>query len=199
MSPSPTAGSWHHVESRQDFAAYLEHLAADCERACTGRATGELPAGRWTNQSVDRFLRGWARLLGHRINGTDLLHEQAPGRPGWQGLAHQLDAARTATPAPVTVGAVPGITSEQVESAEDLRTYVTALAADFDRDRQECLARIRRGGRADDGSGWAHGTLYNWLEAWAAWVGGTSPLHGQLEPVTWRSVALQLSAARIYE
>lgn len=37
------------------------------------------------------------------------------------------------------------------------------------------------------------------LASGAAWVGANSPLHTQLDPVTWRSVALQLSVARIYE
>ncbi len=77
--------------------------------------------------------------------------------------------------------------------------YAATLATDFARDQREYQTKISRGNWAGDGGSWAHGTLYNWLDAWAAWVGADSPLHVQLEPVTWRSVALQLSAAKIYE
>ncbi|MGW0538207.1 hypothetical protein, partial [Streptomyces sp. NPDC003032] len=48
-------------------------------------------ARRWANQSVDGFLWAWERLLESRLDGSNLLHEEAPGRPGWQGLAFQVD------------------------------------------------------------------------------------------------------------
>ncbi|MFD3456195.1 hypothetical protein ACFWVC_28960, partial [Streptomyces sp. NPDC058691] len=107
------------------------------------------------------------------------------GRAGG-GLAHQLDTARTTPPTfdPVLAGSA--VISDDVDSARDLRMYAGALATDFGRDRREVLARISR-------CEWAHDE-----DAWAAWVNDT-PLTDRLEPVTWRSVALQLSAARIYE
>lgn len=95
MSVPRNIGSWQQVNSRQDFAAYLHLLAADCEHACDAQDINEPAAQRWTNQTISDFLWGWVRLLGKRIDGTDLLHEEAVGRPGWQGLAFQLDKART--------------------------------------------------------------------------------------------------------
>lgn len=91
------------------------------------------------------------------------------------------------------------IEPNEVDTPRELRRYVATLATDFARDQEECQAKIDRGQWAGDGGSWAHSTLYDWLGAWAAWVGAISPLHAQLEPVTWRSVALQLSIARIYE
>ncbi|WP_189971729.1 hypothetical protein [Streptomyces violascens] len=35
MSASRNFESWQQVESRQDFAAFLRGLAADCEQACS--------------------------------------------------------------------------------------------------------------------------------------------------------------------
>ena len=151
------------------------------------------------HQSINGFLWGWVRLLGGRLDGTDLLHEEAPGRPGWRGLAYQLDMARTTPPGFNCALADSGTTSDDVHTAWDLRMYAATLATDSARDQREWQAKIDRGEWASDGGSWAHSTLYDWLDAWAAWVGATSPLHAQLEPVTWRSVALQLSAAKIYE
>ncbi|MGY0055197.1 hypothetical protein ACWY4P_01210 [Streptomyces sp. LZ34] len=141
----------------------------------------------------------WARLLGGRLDGTDLLHEEAPGRPGWRGLAYQLETARTTSPDFNCVLANSGIEPDEVNTPRGLQRHVATLAADFTRDQRECQAKIDRGQWAGDGGSWAHSTLYDWLGAWAAWVDANSPHHAQLEPVTWRSVALQLSAARIYE
>ncbi|MGW3572035.1 hypothetical protein ACWDSL_50650 [Streptomyces sp. NPDC000941] len=199
MSASRSIDSWQQVESRQDFAAYLDFLAFDCEQACSGQEAEPPTVSRWTNRTINGLLWGWARLLGGRLDGTDLLHEEAPDRPGWQGLAYQLDTVRTTSPGFNLVLADSEIEPNEVDTPRDLRRYVATLAADFARDEAECQAKIDRGQWAGDGGSWAHSTLYDWLGAWAAWVGANSPLHAQLEPVTWRSVALQLSAARIYE
>ncbi|MGO4457958.1 hypothetical protein AB4039_11700 [Streptomyces sp. M-16] len=199
MSAARNIDSWQQVESRQDFAAYLRRLAADCEQACSDPDPYSPTAEHWTHGSINNFLWGWVRLLGSRIDGTDLLHEQAPGRPGWQGLAYQLDTVRTTPPGFNCVLADAGTAPNEVDTVRDLRMYAATLATDFARDQRERRAQISRGERAGHGGGWAHSTPYDWLGAWAAWVGANSPLHAQLEPVTWRSVALQLSAAKIYE
>ncbi|MEU5025707.1 hypothetical protein [Streptomyces milbemycinicus] len=149
MSASRSIESWQQVKSRQGFAAYLSFLAVECGQACSGQDAESPTVSRWTNRTIDGLLWGWVRLLGGHFDGTDLLHEEAPGRPGWQGLAYQLDTVRTASP-----------------------SFNFVLA--------------------DSG-------ICDWLDAWAAWVGANSPRHAQLEPVTWRSIALQLSVARIYE
>ncbi|MCF0078301.1 hypothetical protein [Streptomyces lomondensis] len=199
VRPHRDIDSWQQVKSKRDFTAYLQLMSADCETACGGQDPGMPTAQHWTNQSVDGFLWAWVRLLESRINGTDLLHEEAPGRPGWQGLAFQLDTLRTSPPgfdsAPADVVTAPG----SVGSARDLRLYAATLATDFARDQRERQAKLSRGEWAGDGGTWAHGTLYNVLDAWAAWLGADSPFHARLEPVTWWSIAHQLSAARIYE
>jgi hypothetical protein len=199
VSVSRNIDSWQQVESRANFAAYLRFLAFDCERACGG-PDSEVPAAlHWTHQSINGFLWAWVRLLGGRIDGSDLLHEEAPGQPGWRGLAYQLDTVRTTPPGFNCVFADSGTKPEEVDTARDLRWYAATLATDFARDQRERQAKTDRGEWAGDGGSWAHSTLYDWLASWAAWVGANSPLHAQLDPMTWRSVALQLSVARIYE
>lgn len=190
--------SWQQVESRAEFAAYLRFLAFDCERACSGQDSEAPAAQHWAHKSINGFLRGWVRLLGSRIDGTDLPHEEA-GQPGWRGLAYQIDMVRTTPPGFNCVLADSGTKPEEVDTARDLRMYAATLATDFARDQREMQAKIDRGEWAGDGGSWAHSTLYDWLASWAAWVGANTPLHAQLDPVTWRSVAQQLSVARVYE
>ncbi|MER6916491.1 hypothetical protein ABT354_32955 [Streptomyces sp. NPDC000594] len=198
--PTPrNLDSWQQVDSRADFSSYLRFLAFDCERAQGGEGSGAPAALDWTHRSIDGFLWGWVRLLGSRADGTDLLHEEAPGRPGWRGLAHQLDRVRTTPPGYNCVLADSGTRHEEVDTPRDLSMYAATLAMDFARDRREMQERAERGAWAGDGGTWAHGTLHDWLASWASWVGADSPRHAQLSPVTWRSVALQLSVARIYE
>ncbi|MFK4264587.1 hypothetical protein [Streptomyces milbemycinicus] len=199
MSASRSIESWQQVKSRQGFAAYLSFLAVECGQACSGQDAESPTVSRWTNRTIDGLLWGWVRLLGGHFDGTDLLHEEAPDRPGWQGLAYQLDTVRTASPSFNFVLADSGIEPDEVDTPRDLQRYVATLATDFVRDQEECQAKIDRGQWAGDGGSWAHSNLCDWLDAWAAWVGANSPRHAQLEPVTWRSIALQLSAARIYE
>lgn len=199
MSTSRNIDSWQQVNSRAGFAAYLRFLAFDCEGAGEGKDPGAPSARRWTHQSIDGFLWGWVRLLRSRIDGTDLLQEEAPGRPGWRGLAYQLDRVRTTPPMFNCAFADSGTRPEEVDTVWGLRLYAAALATDFARDQREMRARADRGERIGDGGSWAHSALRDWLGAWAAWVGADSPRHAQLDPVTWRSVAEQLSVARIYE
>ncbi|MEV7526063.1 hypothetical protein [Streptomyces sp. NPDC091371] len=98
MSLRRKIGSWRQVESRQDFTAFLQLLSADCETACDGQSPRTPAALSSTNQSVDGFLWAWVRLLESRLDGADLVYEEAPGRPGWRGLALQLDTLRTSPP-----------------------------------------------------------------------------------------------------
>ena len=187
------------MDSRADFAAYLLALAFGSDLAC-GRQGSEAPTAQlWTHQSINGFLWGWVRLLGSRIDGTDLLHEEAPGQPGWRGLAYQLDTVRTTPPGFNCALADSGTKPEEVDAVRDLRMYAATLATDFARYQREMQAKAERGEWAGDGGSWAHSTLHDWLDAWAAWVDQDSPSHAQLEPVTWRSIAVQLSVARIYE
>lgn len=210
------------MDSRQEFASYLQQPAADCAKAHGGEAyggeahggkahgeknpgvrdPGSPAAQRRPHQTIDGFLRAWVRLLERRLDGTDPLHEEAPGRPGWRGLAFQLHSVRT-TPS----GSAPALADDsdpvtgpyEVDSAHALRRYVAALATDFVRDQRETQAKFSRGEWAGDGGSWAHHSLCDWLDAWASWTDANSPRHAELEPVTWRSVALQLAAAQGYE
>ncbi|WP_441249121.1 hypothetical protein [Kitasatospora sp. McL0602] len=191
--------SWQQVESRQGFAAHLWFLARDSERACLAPDSRAPAARRWAHRSIDSFLRGWGRVLDGLADGTEPPYGETTGQLGWQGLARQLDTARATPPGSGPVLADPAADSDsisdEVTTATELRRYLDALAADFLRDEREqrtLSALTARGG-------WAHHALPSWLGAWSAWVAAESPLHAELEPVTWRSVALQLSAARVYE
>ncbi|MYW04529.1 hypothetical protein [Streptomyces sp. SID3343] len=205
---------WQLVHCRADFATYLRFLARDGERARSDPEPDEHTARRLPHTSIDGFLWGWFRLLGSGLDGTDSVYETA-GPLGWRELAHQLDAVRTTPPgfdhesadrgfgpdgdARAAPGSHVDIEPEQVDTARDLRRYIAVLATDFARDRREHPVSTDPGEAAGADGGWAHGTLSDWLEAWSAWIGDTSPSHGHVDPVTWRSVARQLSAARVYE
>jgi hypothetical protein len=68
------------------------------------------------------------------------------------------------------------------------------------RERREMTAKAKRGAWTGDGGTRAHLTLSGFLEKRAAWLeAATSTFRAQVEPVTWRSIALQLNIARSYE
>lgn len=93
---------------------------------------------------------------------------------------------------------------------ESLRAYLHWLIKDFRLDRAEVAERTRIDKWHNQGR-WAHGILSNWLGAWAAWLDDAylKPLPAMMvklgiqrepvEPMSWRSIAIQLSGARIYE
>lgn len=63
------------------------------------RARGRRPAQ--ATSGTDGFLWGWVHLLSGCLNGPDLLHEEAPDRPGWRGPAVEVDSyARLTTDGP---------------------------------------------------------------------------------------------------
>ncbi|MFE2553206.1 hypothetical protein ACFXGI_32360 [Streptomyces sp. NPDC059355] len=171
--------AWDRVERRPDLVAYLLLLSAEY-------------AGAGAHRTLDGFLLGWVTVLDRHLDGTAVLGG------GWRGLACQLYRARTAEPHRDTALAEPPTAEDAVSNASDLRRYLATLAVDFARDRQEMRTRAARGLWAGDGGSWAHGTAEAWFDGWAAWLAVTPYAH-ELEPVGWRSVAEQLSAARIYE
>nr|WSW60422.1 hypothetical protein OG513_18565 [Streptomyces sp. NBC_00998] len=179
MTAPKTVEAWHRVESRADLVAYLLLLSAEDEAARAHRG-------------IDGFLWGWVTVLERHLDGTAALGG------GWRGLACQLYRARTAEPRQDPALAEPPTDEDAVSDAADLRRYVATLAVDFARDRREMHARAARGLWAGDGGSWAHGTPHAWLDSWAAWLAATPWAH-ELEPVTWRSIAEQLSATQIYE
>ncbi|GJF32046.1 hypothetical protein KNE206_47460 [Kitasatospora sp. NE20-6] len=170
------------VASGADLAALLARLAA---------ALGpDAPA-------VDDFLLRWAALL--------------PGlpaaAPGWPGLAAQVQAALAAPPTGGAVPAADGPADEpDVCGPDDLAALLEVLAADFARHRTATATATaatteRPGAARQPADSWAHHTLPDVLESWAAWLtaspGRPQPLGlPPVEPVTWASVAVQVLAAR---
>ncbi|KUN01124.1 hypothetical protein AQI95_32110 [Streptomyces yokosukanensis] len=110
----------------RDFGAYLDFLAVDCERACGATSAARPAVLAWGNRTVDEFLLGWARLLGPRAGHGIAVPEEAPGEPGWRGLARLVDAARTASPDDDRGPTGSGIARDDVVSAQDLRGYLGA-------------------------------------------------------------------------
>ncbi len=142
---------------------------------------------------VDDLLLRWAAAL----------PDHAP-EPGWQGLADQLLGTLAAPPAghaePAALVDEPAVTT-----SGELRAWLLVLACDYARDRAWRKARQARGQWAGDGGGWASASPAGFLESWESWLSstlGTTPTFPDtppIEPVTWASVAWQLSAARVYE
>lgn len=144
------------------------------------------------------FLGGWVSYL---VVGDHPFDEA----PGWQGLARFLYEARDhefVYPCHKPSDLIDDET--RVSSASDLVFYLIWLCKDFADDQEELAERARLGLWALEGR-WAHSDLGGWLETWAAWLEGahmpTNPRRerSEVEPVTWRSCANQLAAARVHE
>jgi hypothetical protein len=184
---------------------FLRLLVEDVERA--GRAGGDPGAtASWTNVTVFSFMWAWVSAVRAALDGGDMPgRDTEGGGPGWVGLAYQLRRARTAMPRYNCVLADSGAEWHDVTDVNGLRMYLAALAMDFHREQQELAEKSRRGEWTGDGGRWAHSSLGAWLDAWAAWLEGAYlaaiPVRdrSEIEPVTWRSVAIQLAAARVYE
>jgi hypothetical protein len=180
--------SWERVDSLEHFRAFLlgmsrEAASEDCS---------------WLNTTVPRFLSGWVSYL----VTTEEPYENAPG---WRGLASFLHYARDHEYIHPCHRPSDLIDSEErVSTVSDLMFYLLWLCEDFDRDQQELADRRAQGLWAGEGR-WAHSPLSAWLESWAAWLEDahtpTNPWRerSEVEPVTWRSCANQLAAARMYE
>jgi hypothetical protein len=208
MSSDDSAGRWRRVESLQDFVVYLRLLADECAQALADESGDHDTHGR-ANRSINEFLWGWVAVVRRHLNEADLLQDD--GQPGWQGLAFQLHLARTAKPGYNCVLADSGLRWDEVDSALRFQMYAAAQAMGFARETRELQEQPRRGETKWDSGTWAHGRLDGYLSAWAAWLEGAylKPLpalmvkHGierrPVEPVTWRSIAFQLDAARTYE
>ncbi|MEY9860555.1 hypothetical protein ABH935_006192 [Catenulispora sp. GAS73] len=100
--------------------------------------------------------------------------------------------------------------AKEVDGLDSLLGYVRWLIDDFLLGQAETAERTRNNKWSYFGK-WARGSLPAWLGAWAAWLEDAylKPLpalmvkHGitrePIETVSWRSIAIQLSGARIYE
>ena len=201
---SSDAGPWQEVSTLEDFVVFLRLLAEDVERM--GRADGDPGAVEaWTNVTVSSFLWAWVSVLRPVLDGGDLPGKEMEGVPGWGGLAYQLHRARTATPGYNCVLADSGAEWHDVADVNGLRMYLAALATDFHREQRELAEMGGRGEWSGDGGRWAHSGSGAWLDAWAAWLDdaylAVTPTRdrSEIEPVNWRSIAVQLAAARVYE
>jgi hypothetical protein len=134
--------------------------------------------GMWRNGTVPEFLSGIRNSLATATVSEPL---------SWQWLASILrDSRGHEYVSPRRREADPLDLMEFVEDLPDLLLYLDWLGDDFANDQ-----------RSPDGR-WGHYRLDHWLNAWASWL-RSWPGRSQLDPVTWRSVAIQLAAARVYE
>lgn len=190
------------VESAGDVVAYLLLLSRDAEQA---REKG-MP---WRNDTIPEFLKAFADLIRSSHYCADF--NEGFGPPpmnSWRDLAALLHAARGAMargelPAPEPINDRRG-----VDDSETLRGYIQWLIDDFQADQTDLAKRAAAGLWTHEGR-WARAILENWLKTWSYWLRDwylktSSPelkaeRAARLEPVTWTSIAHQLSAARIYE
>jgi hypothetical protein len=198
----PATGEDHEaVEDLDGFAAYLLALAADAADA-TGTTT-------WLNTTIEDFLGALATLLA-AADANPSAEGKMPEPTTWKELAVLLYKARShqlASPAPTNDQVSD---AKSVEGRHELVTYILWLIIDLRRDRAEAAERTRESRWAREGR-WAHWVLSSWLEAWGSWLRDAylkplPPLMVKLgitrepiEPVGYRSIAIQLSGARIYE
>lgn len=176
------------MTSLETFRDYLLVLSREAE----GQPS------QWRNTTVPAFLSGWVSYL---VTSHDSLQTV----PGWGGLARFLHEARNHEFAYPSYGPSDLVDDEErVATKGDLVFYLIWLCLDHAADQKELAERASRGLWAAEGR-WAHSGLSAWLETWAAWLEGahmpTNPWRDrcEVEPVTWRSCANQLGAARVYE
>ena len=198
----PATGEDHEaVEDLDGFAAYLLALAADAAEA-TGTAT-------WLNTTIEGFLGAVATLLA-AADANPSAEGKMPEPTTWNELAALLYNARNHQIASPVATNNRLSDAKSVEDRDALLAYIRWLINDLQQDRAEAAERIQAGRWAGEGR-WAHWMLPNWLEAWGSWLRDAylkppPPLMVRLgitrepiEPVGYRSIAIQLSGARIYE
>ena len=204
MTHPASARNRQDVDSADDFVAYLRLLAADAERAEQG-------TGRWLNTTIPDFLSAIDTLLGlprdQAARGDSAFVE--PVMTTWRELAVLLHKAANERPVTRLDETDEQADAKAVDSLASLRAYLRWLIEGFRLDTAEVAERTRVNEWHNSGR-WAHGFLSNWLAAWAAWLEGYLGPRPALmvklgierepvEPVSWRSIAIQLSGARIYE
>ena len=206
MTRPASTDDWQDVDSLEDFVAYLDLLADEARAAERG-------AGSWRNTTIPDFLAAIDTLLAFHQD------QAARGNPAfaestmttWWELAVLLHNATTEPPAtPADVAVADHADANAVENLESLRGYLHWLIEDFRLDAAEVAERVS-GNKWDNQGRWSHGILSSWLGTWAAWLEGSylKPLPALMvklgiqrepvEPMSWRSIAIQLSGARIYE
>lgn len=194
--------SWHDVNSVDDFVEFLLQLNRVVHEARARR--DDQSRQPLADRSLNDFFWAWSRVLGDGLYRDGPLPLEDDGRPGCRGLAFQAYTALTAVPSYNCVLADSDLPWQDVTSAPALRQFLGALATDLARDQRQLRERAERGQWAGDGGNWAYHDLAAFLETWAAWLHAACctlnlPPRHPIEPVTWQSIAIQLSAARVYE
>jgi hypothetical protein len=90
-----------------------------------------------------------------------------------------------------------------VQDLRDFAAYLKVMADDFDADQAECERQRQEGRRFVEGR-WSSMYVGDFLEAWAAWlqdgcIREGAPFKGDVDPLTWQSLALQIHVAHMYE
>jgi hypothetical protein len=202
MSAPRHVDAWSVVESAEDFVAYLLLLSRNAEQA---REEGT----PWRNDTIPEFLTAFADLIRSSHYCADFIEGFGPpSMNSWRDLAALLHAARGRVARDEQPAPEPISDRADVNDAETLRGYIQWLTDDFQADRADSAERAAAGLWAHGGR-WAHALIENWLGTWSYWLRDwylkiSSPelkaeRTAQVEPVTWASIARQLSAARIYE
>lgn len=200
MTRPTSAQDWQDVDTLADFVAYLYLLAAEARFA-------EESGGQWRNTTIPDLLAAIDTVLEQdRANPESA----EPTMTTWSEFAALLLNATTEPPTIPSEAADKHADADTVDSLEDLRAYLHWLIEDFRLDTAEVAERTRIN-KWDNEGRWAHRTLPEWLGTWAAWLNDAylKPLPAVMvrlgiqrppvEPMSWNSIAIQLSGARIYE
>ncbi|SEN41413.1 hypothetical protein [Nonomuraea pusilla] len=91
----------------------------------------------------------------------------------------------------------------RVQGMRDFAAYLEIMADDFDTDRADCERQRREGKQFVDGR-WSSMYVGDFLRTWAAWLQDGclregAPFKGDVDPLTWQSLALQIHVAHLYE
>ncbi|MEZ0114777.1 hypothetical protein ABH920_008812 [Catenulispora sp. EB89] len=206
MTQPASVEDWQDVEGIEYFVAYLHLLAAEAGAAEHGM-------GSWRNATIPDFLAAIGTLLAFTQTqialGNPVFAE--PMMTDWWEVACLLSTARHEAPASLPEATTGNLgDAKAVEGLDSLLDYVRWLIGDFRLDAAEVAERTSWN-KWDSQGRWAYGVLSNWLGTWAAKLEDAylKPLpalmiklriqRDPVEPVSWRSIAVQLSGARIYE
>jgi hypothetical protein len=202
MSTPRHVNAWTVVESAEDFASYLLLLSRDAGQAREKR----MP---WRNDTIPEFLAAFGEIIRPSHYCADFVEVFAsPPLNDWRDLAALLFSARGDVTRDEAQPPEPVSDHAGVDDVESLRGFIRWLVDDFRADQADLAKRAAAGSWAHEGR-WAHSVIEKWLETWAAWLNdwhlrasAPEPKAERtecLEPITWASVALQLSAARTHE